>query len=131
MRIDFMPLKFHFWFNLYINIHIFDLSYICFLDQSEVLVDHNRPSPWWQKIRDVCCHSNNIKASYILAVTCKALSVNIFSSQTKAKVSNDICMCSGRRCGVLQSSQEYCTCIRAVGPRETFCTCNNPKCMCI
>ncbi|XP_071079517.1 rab3 GTPase-activating protein non-catalytic subunit-like [Haliotis cracherodii] len=54
-------------------------------DKSEVLVDHNIASPWWQKIRDVCCHSQNIRAVYILALAARAVAMEIFGSQTKAK----------------------------------------------
>jgi hypothetical protein len=55
-------------------------------DMSEVLVDHNLPSPWWQWVRDACSQSEQNLAAFITALVCRQVSGQFAASQTRAKV---------------------------------------------
>lgn len=54
-------------------------------DNAEVLVEYDSISPWWQKIRDACCHSNNAVAAYLLSLACRSVAKQMEYNQVKAK----------------------------------------------
>ncbi|XP_063427524.1 rab3 GTPase-activating protein non-catalytic subunit-like [Mytilus trossulus] len=54
-------------------------------DKAEVLVECDSISPWWQKIRDTCCHSNNAVAAYLLGLACRSVAKQMEYNQVKAK----------------------------------------------
>lgn len=54
-------------------------------DKSIVLADFDNISPWWQKIRDMCCHSNNVLAAYLLSIACRSVAKEVECNEVKAK----------------------------------------------
>ncbi|XP_076441806.1 rab3 GTPase-activating protein non-catalytic subunit-like [Babylonia areolata] len=54
-------------------------------DTSEVLVDGNRTSPWWQRVRDASSQSQQNCAAYITALVCRKVAADFIVSQTEAK----------------------------------------------
>ncbi|GFO27486.1 Rab3 GTPase-activating protein non-catalytic subunit-like [Plakobranchus ocellatus] len=50
-------------------------------DLSEVVVDSNESSVWWQSVRNTCSQSDNIKAAYLAVVTCRAAAVSALGLQ--------------------------------------------------
>ncbi|XP_055956898.1 rab3 GTPase-activating protein non-catalytic subunit [Patella vulgata] len=67
------------------NLHHVIKSITAMTDKSDVLVDNNAISPWWQKVRDQCSHSDHIQSAYIAALTCKGVATEMLGNQTKAK----------------------------------------------
>jgi hypothetical protein len=55
-----------------------------------VLADFDNISPWWQKIRDMCCHSNNVLATYLLSIACRSVAKEVECNEVKAKVRTKI-----------------------------------------
>ena len=55
-------------------------------DLSEVLVDLNHISPWWQRVRDACSQSEQNCAAYITGLVCRKVASDFITSQTEAKV---------------------------------------------
>ncbi|GFS02472.1 rab3 GTPase-activating protein non-catalytic subunit-like [Elysia marginata] len=45
-------------------------------DLSEVVVESNERSTWWQRVRNLCSQSDNIRAAYLAVVTCRAVAVH-------------------------------------------------------
>ncbi|KAK7502781.1 hypothetical protein BaRGS_00006031 [Batillaria attramentaria] len=67
------------------SLHALVKTITAMTDTSEVLVDVNTMSPWWQRVRDACSQSEHCCAAYIAAVTCRRVAADFISSQTKAK----------------------------------------------
>ena len=65
---------------------------LCFLfssylsDLSEVVVDSNESSVWWQKVRNMCGQSDNVRAAYLAVVTCRAVAMNALGLNGPFKV---------------------------------------------
>ncbi|KAL3873895.1 hypothetical protein ACJMK2_036974 [Sinanodonta woodiana] len=45
------------------------------IERSVLVVDSNHPSPWWQKVRDMCAKSQNNRAAYMAAVVGRVIAI--------------------------------------------------------
>ncbi|KAH9519441.1 Rab3 GTPase-activating protein non-catalytic subunit [Bulinus truncatus] len=54
-------------------------------DVSEVVVDSNACSTWWQQVRNMCSQSENCYAAYLAVITCKAVAAEYLGLHSKAK----------------------------------------------
>ncbi|KAK7104713.1 rab3 GTPase-activating protein non-catalytic subunit-like [Littorina saxatilis] len=54
-------------------------------DMSEVLVDHNHRSPWWQRVRDACSQSEQNCSAFVTALVCRRVAADFITSQKTAK----------------------------------------------
>ncbi|XP_064601694.1 rab3 GTPase-activating protein non-catalytic subunit-like isoform X2 [Liolophura sinensis] len=57
----------------------------CMTETSDVIVDPNTVSPWWQKLRDSCSRSERACAAILLAVVGRSVSLELLRNQTTAK----------------------------------------------
>ena len=54
---------------------------------SEVFVDHNTSSPWWQRVRDACSQSEQSAAALLTALVGRRVAADFVTNQRQAKVS--------------------------------------------
>ncbi len=46
-------------------------------DITEVSVDNNKVSPWWEKVRDKCCQSENITTALMAALVGRKVAMDM------------------------------------------------------
>ncbi|CAG5127370.1 unnamed protein product, partial [Candidula unifasciata] len=67
------------------NLYELVKSITALADVSEVVVDPNLSSAWWQQVRSLCSQSENCRAAFLAVLACKSIASNTLGIRPKAK----------------------------------------------
>ncbi|XP_055879124.1 rab3 GTPase-activating protein non-catalytic subunit-like isoform X1 [Biomphalaria glabrata] len=71
--------------NMLVGLYELVKSITALADVSEVVVDSNTSSTWWQHVRNMCSQSEHCYAAYLAVLTCKAVAAEALGIRSKAK----------------------------------------------
>ena len=58
-------------------VYIYIYIYIYSADHLDIIIEHDKISPWWQNIRSACCQATNISSALLAALVSRSVAMEM------------------------------------------------------